>query len=342
MRRKAGSEASLQQKASAAGRGSRRAGPAVSLAAILLGLGILLYPLFSNWYEEAHHGEVIRTYQEDVAQLNRQELEQAWAEAEAYNARLLELVQKSDPFVSDFELQNLTYDQLLNENADGVMSYIEIPCIDVFLPIYHGTSEAVLAKGAGHMVNTSLPVGGASTHCVVSAHRGDPSATLFSDLDQLQIGDEFELHTLDKTLTYRVDRIKVVLPYETDDFRIVEGEDYVTLVTCTPYGVNSHRLLVRGTRVETAEAEAGATDDAGASDATGASGSAATGTASGNGNTAGYVAMGLAAVLLAALAVGLSAAARRRRISAAQVRAALAALAMRKRKQRKKEDHEKT
>ena len=221
-----------------------------SLILVLSGIGMLLYPMISNWYEEAHHGKVIRTYQSDVADMERNEIKGARKEAEAYNTSLHELVQQQELFISDFEQQNLTYEQLLNENADGVMSYIEIPCIDVFLPIYHGTSERVLAKGAGHMVNTSLPVGGASTHCVISAHRGDPSATLFSDLDQLQYGDEFYLNTLNERLHYRVDQIKVVLPYETDDFHIVEGRDYVTLVTCTPYGINSHRLLVWGERIE--------------------------------------------------------------------------------------------
>lgn len=243
----------------------RKAGVFASLLLIVCGLGVLMYPMISDWYERAHHGEVIRTYQEDVADLSQTEIDGARAEAEAYNARLHELVQMSDPFVSDFKLQNLTYEQLLNENADGVMSYIEIPCIDVFLPIYHGTSGVVLAKGAGHMVNTSLPVGGASTHCVISAHRGDPSARLFSDLDQLQEGDEFYLYTLGDMLTYQVDQIKIVLPYETDDFRISEGKDYVTLVTCTPYSVNSHRLLVRGVRINEGQTEpvreAAAADD---------------------------------------------------------------------------------
>lgn len=227
----------------------RKAGVAASLMLIGCGLCLLLYPVLSNRYETAHHGKVIQTYREAVADLNRGELAGARAEAEAYNARLYELVRTTDSVRSDFDRQNHTYGQLLNESGDGVMSYIEIPSIDVFLPIYHGTSEAVLSKGAGHMVNTSLPVGGASTHCVISAHRGDPSATLFSDLDQLGEGDEFYLYTLNERLVYRVDQIKVVLPYETDDFRIEEGKDYVTLVTCTPYGVNSHRLLVRGQRV---------------------------------------------------------------------------------------------
>ena len=226
-----------------------KAGILASLLMVVGGIGVLLYPLISNWYERAHHGEIIRTYQSEVADMNGEQIKGAWAEAQAYNAALHELVQNEELFAADFEVQNLSYEQLLNENADGVMSYIEIPCIDVFLPIYHGTSERVLAKGAGHMVNTSLPVGGASTHCVISAHRGDPSATLFSDLDQLREGDEFYLYTLNEKLTYRIDQIKVVLPYETDDFQIQEGKDYVTLVTCTPYGVNSHRLLVRGERI---------------------------------------------------------------------------------------------
>lgn len=220
-----------------------------SLLLILCGIGMLLYPLLSNMYERSNHDEVISTYQNDVADMEPEQINDARAEAEEYNTQLHELVQDQEAFVSDLDMQNLTYEQLLNENADGVMSYIEIPCIEVFLPIYHGTSERVLAKGAGHMVNTSLPVGGASTHCVISAHRGDPSATLFSDLDQLQEGDEFYLYTLNERLCYKVDQIKVVLPYETDDFRIINGKDYVTLVTCTPYGINSHRLLVRGERV---------------------------------------------------------------------------------------------
>lgn len=226
----------------------RKVGIIASLLLILCGVGVLLYPVISNQYERAHHGEVIRTYQSDVADMEPEQIENAQSEAEIYNSQLHELVQNQEVFVADFEKQNLIYEKLLNENADGVMSFIEIPCIDVFLPIYHGTSEGVLAKGAGHMVNTSLPVGGASTHCVISAHRGDPSATLFSNLDQLQEGDEFYLHTLNERLCYKVDQIKVVLPYETDDFRIEEGKDYVTLVTCTPYSVNSHRLLVRGER----------------------------------------------------------------------------------------------
>ena len=228
----------------------RKGRETASLLLILCGLSMLLYPLISHWYERTHQGEVIRTYRKDVDDMEQNEIDRAWAEAEAYNANLNRFVQNHEVFVADFDAQELGYEQLLNENADGVMSYIEIPDIDVFLPIYHGTSERVLTKGAGHMVNTSLPVGGASTHCVISAHRGDPSATLFSDLDQLREGDVFCLHTLHERLYYRVDQIKVVLPYETDDFRIMEGRDYVTLVTCTPYGINSHRLLVRGERVE--------------------------------------------------------------------------------------------
>ena len=190
---------------------------------------------------------MIQTYQTDLEELSSLELERARAEAEAYNRQLSSAVRLSEQEVEN--ISNFSYEQLLNENADGIMSYIEIPKIGVHLPVYHGTSEAVLAKGAGHMKNTALPVGGASTHCVISAHCGDPSATLFSDLDQLEEGDCFYLHTLNEVLAYKVDQIKVVLPHETEEFRVIEGEDHVTLVTCTPYGINSHRLLVRGKRV---------------------------------------------------------------------------------------------
>ena len=215
----------------------------------LLGIGLMGYPLISGWLQAAAQGEVIRSYQSDVMSLSEAQRRRAWQEAVAYNEALLQLVQKENATAEEFQQQNLTYDQLLNENADGVMSYIEIPTIEVYLPIYHGATDDVLKRGVGHLINTSLPVGGPSTHCVISAHRGDPSAALFTHLDQLQIGDEFQLYTLGEKLTYRVDQIKTVRPYETDDFQITVGQDYVTLVTCTPYGINTHRLLVRGKRV---------------------------------------------------------------------------------------------
>ena len=224
----------------------------LSVLLIVGGLGMLLYPIVSGYLAECRQEDVICTYQTNLDELSKQELKRARAEAEAYNRQLCSAVRLSDQMVE--EISGFSYEQLLNENEDGIMSYIEIPKIKVYLPVYHGTSETVLAKGAGHMQNTSLPVGGASTHCVISAHCGDPLAILFSDLDQMKEEDIFYMHTLGEILFYRVDQIKVVLPSEVEEFRVVEGEDHVTLVTCTPFGINSHRLLVRGKRVEETEA----------------------------------------------------------------------------------------
>ena len=223
----------------------------LSVLLVVGGVSMLLYPLYSGWAAENRQDEVIRTYQTDLKEFSRLELERARAEAQAYNRQLSQTVRLSEK--EGEGVWDLSYEQLLNENRDGIMSYIEIPKIGVNLPVYHGTSEAVLAKGAGHMQNTALPVGGATTHCVISAHCGDPSATLFTDLDQLREEDMFYLHTLDEVLCYKVDQIKVVLPDETKEFGVVEGKDHVTLVTCTPYGINSHRLLVRGERVNQSE-----------------------------------------------------------------------------------------
>ena len=145
------------------------------------------------------------------------------------------------------------YESLLNVSGNGIIGYIEIPSINCSLPIYHGTDEAILQIAVGHIEGTSLPVGGSGTHCVLSGHRGLPSARLFTDLDKMVIGDTFLMRVLDETLTYEVDQIRIVLPYEMDDLEIEEGKDYCTLVTCTPYGINSHRLLVRGHRIENQE-----------------------------------------------------------------------------------------
>lgn len=221
----------------------------IAIVVLLIGIGIMLYPLISNLYENAYHSEVIQSYQEDVNALNNEQLQEELKKARRYNDALHDLILKEDPFTTEFEIQNVDYENLLNINRDGVMSYVEIPEIDVYLPIYHGTTDDVLERGVGHIINTSLPIGGKSTHCVISAHSGSPSATLFTRLDELKEGDEFYLYTLSEKLSYEVDQIKTVLPHETDDFRIVEGQDYVTLVTCTPYGINTHRLLVRGHRI---------------------------------------------------------------------------------------------
>ena len=181
--------------------------------------------------------------------MNDTDYKALWAEAEAYNQTL---VNKSDRFnLTDEELEE--YEQMLTVEGTDVIGYIEIEKIGCFLPIYHGTSDAVLQTGVGHLEGSSLPVGGESTHTVISGHRGLPSAKLFTDLDQLEEGDTFVLYVLDETLTYEVDQIRIVEPTELSELAIVEGEDYCTLVTCTPYGINTHRLLVRGHRVANGE-----------------------------------------------------------------------------------------
>ena len=219
---------------------------AILIAALLAGALLLLYPTVSDYWNSFHQSRAIASYAEQVADLDDNTYDQIWADARAYNETL-------DNSTSRFvmtEEQKKIYESLLNIAENGVMGYIEIPKIKCNLPIYHGTDEAVLQIAIGHVQGSSLPAGGESTHCVLSGHRGLPSAKLFSDLDQLTEGDVFLLRVLDETLTYEVDQIRTVLPDELDDLAIEEGKEYCTLVTCTPYGINSHRLLVRGHRVE--------------------------------------------------------------------------------------------
>ena len=219
---------------------------AILIAALLAGALLLLYPTVSDYWNSFHQSRAIASYAEQVADLDDNTYDQIWADARAYNETL-------DNSTSRFvmtEEQKKIYEALLNIADNGVMGYIEIPKIQCNLPIYHGTDEAVLQIAIGHVQGSSLPAGGESTHCVLSGHRGLPSAKLFSDLDQLTEGDVFLLRVLDETLTYEVDQIRTVLPDELDDLAIEEGKEYCTLVTCTPYGINSHRLLVRGHRVE--------------------------------------------------------------------------------------------
>lgn len=219
---------------------------AILIAALLAGALLLLYPTVSDYWNSFHQSRAIASYAEQVADLDDNTYDQIWADARAYNKTL-------DNSTSRFvmtEEQKKIYEALLNIADNGVMGYIEIPKIKCNLPIYHGTDEAVLQIAIGHVQGSSLPAGGESTHCVLSGHRGLPSAKLFSDLDQLTEGDVFLLRVLDETLTYEVDQIRTVLPDELDDLAIEEGKEYCTLVTCTPYGINSHRLLVRGHRVE--------------------------------------------------------------------------------------------
>jgi sortase A len=228
----------------------------IIVAIFLVGFGLLMYPTFSNLWNEYRNSRLITKYSETVESMSDEDIENEWNEAAAYNEQ-----HRSNTIVDAFSEENddteLTspYKDLLNLSGDGVMGSIEIPKIDVNLAIYHGTGSDVLERGVGHVEGTSLPVGGSGTHCVLAGHRGLPSAKLFTDLDELEVGDIFYIHVLDRTLAYQVDQIKTVLPEDTEDIAIEEGKDYVTLLTCTPYGVNTHRLLVRGVRIPYEEAE---------------------------------------------------------------------------------------
>ena len=216
---------------------------------LLAGLSLLLYPTVSDYWNSFHQSRAIASYAEQVAQIDNNVYDQLWADAESYNRTLCGKENRYE--LSDEELTE--YESLLNVSGNGIIGYIEIPSISCSLPIYHGTDEAVLQIAVGHIAGTSLPVGGQGTHCALSGHRGLPSAKLFTDLDKMVAGDIFVLRVLDETLTYEVDRILIVEPYEMDTLEIEAGKDYCTLVTCTPYGINTHRLLVRGHRVENAE-----------------------------------------------------------------------------------------
>ena len=195
-------------------------------------------------------------YDKKAAEMSQKEINDALEKAREYNRELLGNVVLTDPFDPDaVKKQNEDYDNLLNIAGDGVMGSVEIPSIDVYLPIYHGTDSESLEKGAGHLENSSLPVGGKGTHSIISAHTGLPSAKMFDNLTEVKEGDVFYIHVLNRTLAYEVDQIKVVLPENVSDLLIDKNKDYVTLVTCTPYGINSHRLLVRGTRIPNKEAK---------------------------------------------------------------------------------------
>ena len=221
----------------------------ILILVFLVGLSLLLYPSVSDYWNSFHQSRAIATYAEQVANIDNDIYAQLWEKARAYNQTL---VGKQNRFQITEEEQE-TYESLLNVGGNGIIGYIEIAKIGCSLPIYHGTDEGVLQIAVGHIEGTSLPTGGESTHCVISGHRGLPSAKLFTDLDKLIAGDTFVLRVLDETLTYEVDQILIVEPYELDALEIEEGRDYCTLVTCTPYGINTHRLLVRGHRVANAE-----------------------------------------------------------------------------------------
>ncbi len=217
---------------------------------LLVGCALLLYPTVSQRLSGNRQSEVVADYESAMDNLDDTEAKRELKRARKYNEDLTETVALSDPFVEQGTSENEDYNTLLNFTAEGVMGYVEIPKIDVLLPIYHGVGADILAKGVGHLPETSLPVGGESTHCVLAAHSGMSSARLFTDLPKLETGDVFYIHVYNKTLTYTVEQIKTVLPSDTSDLTIVTGQDYVTLLTCVPVTVNSHRLLVRGTRTE--------------------------------------------------------------------------------------------
>lgn len=223
---------------------------------LLVGLGLMGYPIVSNLVFEGQQKALFNYYASKAKEVTVEERNSHWNECDNYNRFLAgETTISGDPFSNDLDPNTLPYRDLLNLNGDGIMGSIEIPGITGNLMIYHGTREEVLQKGVGHLQGSSLPVGGSSTHCVLSAHCGLPNKKLFTNLDQLELGNVFYLHIMGETLAYQVDQIKVVLPDETEDIMISQDEDYVTLVTCTPYGINSHRLLVRGTRIPYEEAK---------------------------------------------------------------------------------------
>lgn len=216
----------------------------------LIGLSLLLYPSVSDYWNSLHATRAIANYAEVTANLNQEKYDEMWRQAVAYNESLL---YRANPYLLSDE-QKEAYNELLDLTGTGVMGYIEIDSIDVSLPVYHGTEDSVLQIAVGHLDWTSLPVGGVGTHCVLSGHRGLPSAKLFTHLDKLTEGDTFVLRILDEILTYEVDQILIVEPSDTKALMIEENRDLCTLVTCTPYGINSHRLLVRGHRIENAVA----------------------------------------------------------------------------------------
>ncbi|MCD7757072.1 MAG: class C sortase [Clostridiales bacterium] len=240
----------MKHKKQKTGRKKGRWSTIVLVAVFVVGLLVLLYPSFSNWWNTRGARKVIAQYDAAVDELEEADYSGFFDAADAYNQALAELG-SSSALARPEQVEG--YEETLDITGTGIMGYISIEKIDVELPIYHGTSDGVLQIAAGHLEGSSLPVGGASTHCVISAHRGLPSALLFTDLDQMEVGDTFTITVLDRILTYEVDQITIVVPDEVENLYIEEGKDYCTLLTCTPYGVNTHRLLVRGVRIENPE-----------------------------------------------------------------------------------------
>ena len=228
--------------------------------ALFLGIGIMAYPTVSDWWNSLHQSRAIASYVEQVESADGEKTREMLARAAAYN----EALARKENRLLMTEEEKALYRSLLDVSGTGILGYLQIPVIGVNLPIYHGTEEAALQVAVGHLEWTSLPVGGESTHAVVSGHRGLPSARLFTDLDKMTVGDVFLVTVLNQTLTYQVDQIRIVKPDEIQDLAIVEGQDYMTLLTCTPYGINTHRMLVRGRRIANAEEDKIITVDPGA------------------------------------------------------------------------------
>lgn len=219
------------------------------VCALLFFVGVLLYPTISDYLSRVNSSTAISGYEKQVLGISEETKRELLDEAMAYNASLSYREEYEGKYVNDVA-SDVDYNSLLKTSSDGLMASITIPAIDVKLPIYHTIKESVLQKGVGHMEGTSLPIGGENTHAVLSGHRGLPSSRLFTDLDQIVEGDIFYIDVLGETLAYKVNQIKIVLPHEVDDIKVEDGKDYVTLVTCTPYSVNTHRLLVRGERID--------------------------------------------------------------------------------------------
>lgn len=218
----------------------------ILVAMFLIGLSVLLYPLIADFWNSKHQSRVIHGYESALEHLNKQDFDRFFEAADDYNRRL---AATGAPFASYGSVEG--YDGTLNIDGQGTMGYIDIDKLGVEIPIYHGCSDAVLNTACGHITGSSLPVGGPGTHCALSAHRGLPSAKLFTDLDLMEVGDTFKVTVLDRVLIYEVDRIFIVYPNDLSRLQPVPGEDYCTLVTCTPYGINTKRLLVRGVRTDT-------------------------------------------------------------------------------------------
>ena len=245
----AGGRTARRGKGRSEGRITDRLFTIILVSVMLAGIGLLAYPSLADYWNSFHQSRAVMSYAEHVSDMNAEEYDRLLSEAKAYNERFVE----NGLNWHLTEEEKAEYESVLDVDGSGVIGYISIPKIDVMLPVYHGTEENVLQTSIGHLEGSSLPVGGESTHCMLSGHRGLPSARLFTDLDKLREGDTFTMTVLNETLTYECDQIRVVLPDDLTDLQIEEGKDYCTLITCTPYGINTHRLLVRGHRIENME-----------------------------------------------------------------------------------------